>query len=125
MTVAELYLRQHAWLSSAPEGGAETRWRVWSERAKLRGLEYIPDLPVRGQLWMIIDWLFEAGLVSRQGDMTAPISWTEIMSWSNIARVMVSPREAKIMRRLSFAYADQINACRNGSAKEPMEMIRG
>jgi len=79
---------------------------------KSEGVE--PVLPPN-DLPHITDWLFAIGPTAQDG----PIGWQDILAWSSISGVDLTPWEATTVRRLSKALVNQRHDAKKPTCPEP------
>jgi len=64
-------------------------------------------MPDPGELFYIIQWLFEAGPIDFSPMGASPLDWQVIKAWADIQGIELEPREADALRQLSMAYLSQ------------------
>lgn len=116
----ELYVRQLAWLHTAPDpgegekaGSRPPRIREWQRLGKKPPLP-----PCRAK--HLVDYLFEVGPDMATGMGSTVLGWQEISAWQASACVPLTAWEAKLLRRLSAAYVRERYDARDPSWPMPM-----
>mgnify|MGYP000058135525 CR=1 FL=1 len=64
-------------------------------------------MPDPGELFYIVQWLFEAGPINFSPMGASPLDWQAIKAWADIQGIELEPREADALRQLSMAYLSQ------------------
>lgn len=119
-----LYVKQSAWLNACPQGaGSEgNKERPRQSRLQLlraeRGEDFEPDMPPL-ELDYLRDYFFEIGPVQSGGMGPAPLSNTEIRAWQSNTGIILSPWEARFIRRLSIDYLSQSHDAEESTCPAP------
>lgn len=107
-----------AWLNTKPDPlnkkSGETQRRI--EGMKAAGIE--PELPPN-PLPYITEWLFEVGPTSPGGMGPAAVSWRDLEAWRALAGVDLMPWEAKLLRRLSTDFVNELHDAKKPDCPAP------
>ncbi len=105
-----LYVRQTAWLNTAPERPENDKskepplTRMECMRRDHGDEDWHPEMPPIEVGGYLIGYLFEVGPTMAGGMGAAPISHQEIESWQHLSGIALRPWESRFLRRLSNDY---------------------
>lgn len=105
-----LYVRQLAWLNTAPNPPQGDKTGVKQPKRIVRmKAEGVPiDLP-KNPCPYLVDWLMEIGPVASAGMGAAPVGWADIQTWQTLTAIEADPWEARTLMRLSRDFVAQID----------------
>lgn len=118
-----LYVRQLAWLNTAPAPtgpkGVPRKDAVAMTRlaAKQKRGEAIEMPPLRREAYYLIEYLLEVGPTGRDG---AVVEWSEIQAWQAMSGVHLSAWDAHMLRRLSAAFSKEVKRAESAAALPPL-----
>lgn len=85
----------------------ERKSRLERLREEAKDDDYLPDMPPVDCEYLLV-YLFEAGPLQGGGSAPAALGWTEISAWRSLAGVALAPWQARLLRRLSLDYLNQM-----------------
>jgi len=122
-----VYVRALAWWHAVPKEPPSRNRRVpKQEPERLSRLDMrinaggeldLPDIDPA--LTYLIGWLMEAGPMSAAGIGPVPLTWLDLDAWQRCTGVRVQPWEARLLRRLSGDYLDELNNAEAHDAPAP------
>lgn len=106
-----LYVRQLAWLHTAPKPKPiksktmqPIQVKTVTRLAQLQADGITPDLPAAGPAHYLVGHLFEAGPVSVGGMGPSPIDWAVIEKWQSATSIRLNAWEKRMLRTLSCTF---------------------
>ena len=121
-----LYVRQRAWLSTAPEkpphdkSNTPQHSRIERLRTDHKDVDYEPDMP-QIDAPHIIGYLYEIGPTMSTGMGLTPISFEEILAWQSLTGIELDPWETRILRRLSYDYLSESHKAEKADYPAPWQ----
>jgi hypothetical protein len=119
-----LYVRQSAWLNTAPErakndkSDAPRLSRLESMRDS-RGEDYQPDMPPVDAEYLI-GYLWEVGPTMASGGYPGPVTHEEIRAWMDLTGIELQPWEVRFLRRLSGDYMGESQRAEKADCPAPV-----
>lgn len=113
-----LYVRQSAWLNTAPDKAELSRLQAM-EKDQLE-----PDLPEVDAPWLL-GHFWEAGPTSPGPMGEAPLSFQEIQAWQQQTGTELAPWAVRLLRRLSREYLEAAHAARSADCPAPYTSPEG
>lgn len=95
-----------AWLSATLETDSKVKAEPVNRMKQIRDRGDYPALPHNPAPYLT-DWLFDVGPTCASGMGEGVITYTELANWQAISGVELEPWEARLLRRLSAAYAGE------------------
>lgn len=110
-----LYVRQVAWLNTAPKSSGKVSDRH-DEPTRLERLQKAGERPLLppNPAPYLTEWLFDVGPSGSNGMGETPIDYRDLVAWQDITGVELMPWEATTIRRLSRDFVAERHR-----AKEP------
>lgn len=108
-------MRHMAWLDATPTKGKTSRRELFVSKGGSPLLS-MPEVDYAGYL---LGFVFEVGLFSHGGMSAAPLTWTEILSWSTLVGVHLSRWEARTIMQLSSTYVSALHESKDDDAPAP------
>lgn len=115
-----LYVRQLAWLNTAPnppkgdKTGVKQPQRIKRLRAEGFPVE-LPDNPVP----YLVDWLMEVGPFGTGGMGAVAINWADLATWQALTGLQIDPWEARTLVRLSRDFVAQTERSKDITCPAP------
>jgi len=100
-------VRHVAWLNAAQKDSKDKPLPSRLEAIKEAGDK--PDYPARPLCDYLTAYLFDAGPTMAGGMGAAPLSYSELLAWQQMAQVSLTAWEAQTLRRLSAEYLAQVH----------------
>ena len=119
-----LYVKQSAWLNACPRGagradeGKQPRLSRLQQLKGDNGDDFEPDMPPL-DIHYLRDYLFEIGPLQTGGMGPAPLSNAEIHAWQDNTGIVLTPWEARMIRRLSMDYLQQYHEADDPTCPAP------
>jgi hypothetical protein len=119
-----LYVRQSAWLNTAPERAKNDKSegprlsRLESMRKTRNDENYQPDMPTVDAEYLI-GYLWEVGPTMAAGGYPGPVTHEEILAWQKLTGVELQPWEMRFLRRLSGEYLLESHRAEKADCPEP------
>lgn len=117
-----LYVRQLAWLNTAPTDKSKAIDQVegppLTRLQKLKAEDLKPDLPPL-PVPHLVEYLLEIGPVVPAGMGAGPIEWRDIAAWSDLTGTALEAWEARLLRRLSADYLAESRLAEKPEAPAP------
>lgn len=128
-----LWARQHAWLYTTPrrkdEPGRKADAAGPVPKARIeafldqRERGHDPpelDLPDPAEDQCLLDWLFEACILSWTESGPRALSWSDLAAWQALTQTALTPWQAATIQHLSAAYAASAGAALDLDCAAPM-----
>jgi hypothetical protein len=103
------------WLHATPEG-----WKTSRIKQILSGGEE-PPMPDPGPAAYILNDFATLGFCRESFSGAAPVTYQEILAWSQLTGITLTAWESITLRLVSMAYCDSLHAGRNVSSFAPYE----
>jgi hypothetical protein len=119
-----LYVRQLAWLGTAPKPRSTKQTKPDTDAEPLTRLQRMtiddmaPDFPPIRTPW-VIDWLMEVGPTDPGAMSAVPITWSSIEHWQHCMGHDLPPWVAKLLRRLSVEFVAETVRAREPDCPPP------
>ena len=119
-----LYVRQLAWLGTAPKPRSAKQIKPDTDAEPLTRLQRMaiddlaPDFPTIRTPW-VIDWLMEVGPTDPGAMGAVPISWATIGQWQHCMCLDLPPWQARLLRRLSMEFVAETVRAREPDCPPP------
>lgn len=113
-----LFVRQQAWLCTAPDRGKGEKFDPPSriDAMRKRG-DHVPIPPNPAPY--LTGWLFEIGPTVPGGMSPAPLGWLDMAAWQGISGVELLPWEASLIRQLSRVFVSASHDARKRDCPAP------
>lgn len=117
---SEIWVKQTAWLQAPvdpdfkPSKKYESRLEKFKENSE--EIKYEPEAYSN----YIINIANSIGLYLNSGYGPVPITWTEILSWSTLTKIEITPWEANLIMKLSRAFVSQFSISKNPACISPI-----
>ena len=125
-----LYVRQLAWLHTAPQRDAKDRSttpvmsRLTRMRWEVKDDDYMPKMPDTAGAEYLLGYLLEIGPVLSSGMGPGVLTYQEIDAWARLNSINIQPWEVRCLRRLSTDYLTQARAAERSTCPAPATEAR-
>lgn len=101
-------------MDAAPDG---QNGKPLTRREQLTGnpLQKLPDQ----EYPHLLEWLFDFGPYELTGSGIIPVTYKEIMAWSDATKIRLVEDEAQILKRLSVDYCGMFNMAKDKDCPPP------
>jgi hypothetical protein len=121
-----LYVRQSAWLNTAPERAKNDKSeapqlsRIEQLRKDLQDDDYQPEMPPVDAEYLIA-YLFEVGPTMAAGGYPGPLTHEELRAWMDLTGIDLEPWEVRFLRRLSGDYLAESHRAEKRDCPAPVK----
>jgi len=121
-----LYVRQSAWLNTAPERAKNDKseaprlTRLEQQRKARKDDDYQPEMPPVDAEYLL-GYLWEIGPTMAAGGYPGPITHEEICAWQELTGIELHPWEARFIRRLSGEYLAESHRAEKADCPAPVK----